>query len=107
MMAPIAAPFVKIDGVTIYNPLPSPYFTDLDKECIIPIGISGKIDSTEIENLNKDIDDIVNSGVLPNGVHWGITSRNEDGFADILIDVSEVTEETIRQLIAAKVITVC
>ena len=104
MWAPAFAPHI-IDGVTVYNPLPAPCFTDLDKECIIPIG--GEIDSLEVEDLTRDLDQVVTSGVLPNGVHWGITDRSPEGFSDILIDAAEVTEETIRQLIAEKVVTVC
>ena len=104
MWAPVVAPHI-IDGVTVYNPLPAPCWTDLDMECIIPIG--GELDSDEIEDIAQDLDRVVTSGVLPNGIHWGITDRNIEGFADIIIDAVEVTEETIRQLIAAKVVTVC
>lgn len=89
-------------GVRVYNPLPARSFVDLDKECIIPIG--GEIDPFDKETLEKDIDDIRCSGTLPNGIAWGITSRSEYDFADILIDAEEVTEETIRQLIEAGVI---
>jgi hypothetical protein len=49
---------------------------------------------------------VVDSGVLPNGIHWGITKRNAYGFADIVIDATEITEDIIRQLITAHVITV-
>ena len=92
-----------IDGVTVYNSLPARVFVDVDKECILPIG--GKIHPFDVESLTHDIDDIQTSGKLPNGIHWGLTNRNADGFADILIDAIEVTEETIRQLIAINVIT--
>ena len=104
-MAPVSASPNIIDGVTVYNPLPAAGFTDLDKECIIPIG--GEIDSFDVDDLAKDLDQVIDSGVLPNGVHWGITDRNADGFADVLIDSVEVTVEIIKQLIAAKVVTVC
>jgi len=92
-----------IDGVTVYNPLPARSFVDLDKECVLPIG--GDIHPFDVESLTHDIDDIRTSGKLPNGVHWGLTNRNADGFADILVDAIEVTEETIRQLLAINVIT--
>lgn len=90
-------------GVRVYNPLPSQSFVDLEKECIIPIG--SEIDPFDIESLTTDIDDIQQAGTLPNGVAWGITSRGEYDFADILIDAEEVTEETIRQLIEARIVT--
>ena len=102
MWSPVTSPLI-IEGVTVYNPLPSQAFVDLDNECIVPIG--GDIDSLDEDDLLQDLSNIVNSGKLPNGVHWGITSRFETGFADILVDSSEVTEETVRQLIAAKVVT--
>lgn len=89
-------------GVRVYNPLPACSFADLDHECIIPIG--GDVLHCEYL-LEKDIDDIQQAGTLSNGVAWGITSRNENGFADILIDAEEVTEETIRQLIEARIVT--
>lgn len=92
-----------IEGVTVYNPLPAKAFVDLDKECILPIG--GDIHSLDLDSITADIDDVKNAGTLPNGISWGITSRNENGFADILVDAIEVTEETIRQLIASGVVT--
>jgi hypothetical protein len=92
-----------IDGITVYNPLPARAFVDVNNECVIPIG--GDIHPFDVESLTHDIDDIRTSGKLPNGVHWGLTNRNADGFADILVDSVEVTEETIRQLIASNIIT--
>ena len=94
----------KIAGVTVYNPLPAKSFVDLDKECIVPIG--GRIDALDIDSLTADIDDVQNSGTLPSGISWGITNRNSNGFADILVDAPMVTEDIIRQLITAKVVTV-
>ena len=103
MMAQISAGCT-IEGVTVYNPLPARTFVDLDKECILPLP-SGKIHPFNVEPLTDCLDAIKTSGTLPNGVAWGITGRNEYGFADILIDAIEVTESTIRQLIAINVIT--
>ena len=105
MVSPVSSPDV-LEGVTIFNTLPALHFVDLDKECIVVMG--GEISDLDMEGLTEALDDIVDSGVLPNGVHWGITKRydNTGGFADILIDAAEVTDETIRQLIVAKVITV-
>ena len=103
MMSPVASPVV-LEGVTIFNVLPALHFVDLDKECVIPLG--GEIDSLDMEGLTQAVDDVVDSGVLPNGIHWGITKRNAYGFADIVVDATEITEETIRQLITAHVITV-
>jgi hypothetical protein len=94
---------VKIEGVTVYNPLPARAFVDLDKECVVPIG--GDIHSLDVDCLTHDIDDIQMSGRLPNGIHWGRTNRNENGFADILIDSAEVTEETLRLLIHDGIVT--
>jgi hypothetical protein len=102
LMAPVTRPII-IEGVTLHNPLPAAYFCDLNNECVIPIG--GDIDPIDEKDLNKDLDDIHTSGVLPNGIHWGITNRNPDGFADILLDSPEVTEESIRQLIQLGIVT--
>ena len=104
-MSPVSSPDV-LEGVTIFNTLPALHFVDLDKECIVVMG--GEISDLDMEGLTMSLDDIIDSGVLPNGVHWGITKRydNTGGFADILVDVPEITEETIRQLISAHVITV-
>ena len=105
MIAPILTEGpLTIEGVTVYNPLPAHYFVDLDKECVIPIG--GEIDPFDVEDMTNGIDRVINAGRLPNGVHWGITDRSEYGFANIYIDTLEVTEDTLRQLITAKVITV-
>ena len=92
-----------IEGVTVYNPLPARAFVDLDKECVLPIG--GDIHPFDLDSITADIDDIQQAGVLPNGVHWGITGRNENGFADILVDSEGISEETIRQLIASGIVT--
>lgn len=102
MEALISEP-IKIMGVTVYNPLPGTGFVDLDKECVIPIG--GEIDPFDVDMLNDDLDRVVTAGVLPNGVHWGMSARSEEGFAGVLIDTVEVTEETIRQLIIAGIVT--
>lgn len=91
-------------GVTIFNTLPALHFVDLDKECVVVMG--GEINALDMEGITQALDDVVDSGVLPNGIHWGITKRTDSGFADILVDAAEITEETIRQLIRAKVITV-
>jgi hypothetical protein len=93
-----------IDGVIVYNPLPARCFVDVDKECVIPIG--GDIHPFDVESLTADLDDVKVAGTLPNGVAWGKTNPNTYGFSDILVDSTEVSEETIRQLIAANVITV-
>jgi hypothetical protein len=87
-----------INGVTVYNPLPSTHFLDVSNECIVTIG--GEVDDW----AERDVDRVVKAGTLPNGVAWGITNR-VDGFADIVIDSTEVTEETLRQLIAINVVT--
>ena len=102
LMAPITGP-VTILGVTVYNPLPAAYFTDLDKECIIPIG--GEIDPFDMEELSKGISEVISGGTLPNGVSWGITDRNADGFADIYVDAIEVTVDIICYLIKAGIVT--
>lgn len=96
MMASMLTPPNVILGVTVYNPLPARSFVDLDHECVIPIG--GSIDELDMESLTTDIDNIQDGGTLSNGVAWGITSRT-NGFADILIDAVEVTEETVALLI--------
>lgn len=95
-------PPTDILGVTVYNPLPAESFVDLDHECIIPIG--GPIDTLDVDDLTADIDDIQRAGTLPNGVAWGITSRNDRGFADILVDADEVDENTIEHLIETGVV---
>lgn len=92
-------PPTKILGVTVYNPLPAKHFVDLDHECVIPIG--GPIHPHDIDDI---IEDIQRAGTLPNGVAWGITSRNDRGFANILVDADEVDEKTIEHLIEMKVV---
>jgi hypothetical protein len=87
-----------IDGVIVYNPLPSTHFLDVSNECIVTIG--GEVD----DMTAHDVDRVIEAGILPNGVAWGRTSRI-DGFADIVIDSTEVTMETLRQLIHAGIVT--
>ena len=68
------------------------------------------LDDFDLDDITQCIDDIVNSGTLPNGVAWGITSRQANeystyGFAMILVDSFFITAEIIEQLIQAGVIT--
>lgn len=102
--SPVSLNPITICGVIIYNDLPASCFVDVDHESITPIG--GDLHPAfDVPGIEEILDQVIKSGVLPNGVHYGITDRNKEGYAEILIDSATVTEETIRLLIEAGIIT--
>jgi hypothetical protein len=103
MVAAINTEPLSIEGVKVYNSLPARSFVDLDKECLVSIG--GEIDPFDGDTLNADLESVINSGTLKSGLAWGITSRNEYGFATVLVDTEAITEQMIKDLIGAGIIT--